>query len=547
MRRHLPAILLIITLALLASCASYTARDAMPSITIPTADRSELPVTKHSLIVAEREAEAARIEEMSAQETINFLQTKVEELESTVAVYEQDDTIQRLQADARASAQLIDEQKAALARLDEEIKGLGEERLDLVRRLTAADDTLDEQQRLISEQEERIVDLGEQADEGQHSLRQLDAATTAIGEQQQLIDEQRAQIARLNEEIRALSEERQALSIQLAIASAALDEQQRIEAAAEAERIQAEQRRLLAQEQEAERLERERQAEEARLEKARELERLIPPLSELTLPHRYVINSAAKVIPKGSILKTLLLPLSDVPWRSGDLVDSVALSIGDLDAPVIFVTGAMENVIALVRRLAANAILLEGGAVITPLEVVETTKNSVQVRLNGEQTVRLSLANLVEYEVLSSFLDGTEKWKEAQKRISDARLKRVLSIARAGLIVEPTIFAASLYEPSHQDWSSFSPITYRQVDYLWPLSAALEEEQFLDVYRLTHFSADTDSGNTIALATIKERVDYLFSRKLLPLSSTIIPIGGESTPRDGEVQRWGIAASLLIP
>ena len=149
--------------------------------------------------------------------------------------------------------------------------------------------------------------------------------------------------------------------------------------------------------------------------------------------------------------------------------------------------------------------------------------------------------------MLASYLDRCEGWYPAQKRISEPRLKTLLSIAHAGLMVEPTILAGSLYEPSHQDWSSFSPITYRQVDYLWPLGAALEEEQFLDVYRLTHFSADTDSGNTIALGEIKERVDYLFSRKLLPLSSTIIPIGGESTPRDDEAQRWGIAASLLIP
>lgn len=599
MRRRLPTILLIITLTLVTGCASYTARDAMSSITIPTTEGSDLPVTKHSLIVKEQEAEAAHIEEMSSLETIVILQAMINDLENTVAAYEQDDTIPLLQADIAAGKQLIDEQQAAITTLDEEIKALTEERRALLDRLTSANATLDEQQELLSQQEmvialfdeqeedgqtigkqlasatvalaqqqqlvfelrgqvtqltdelnalaeERraLVDrltaanaaLDEQAEDGQTTAEQLAAATVALEQQQRLVDEQGERITQLAEEIRALSEEREALSSQLTIATAALDEQHRIEAAAEADRLQQEQLRLLAQAQEA-----------ARLEKERELARLIPPLSELTLPHRYVISSTVKVIPKGSILKTLLLPLSDVPWQGSDLADSVALSISDLEAPVIFVTGAMENVTSLVKRLAVNAVLLEGGAVITPLEVLEATKNSVQVRLNGEQTLRLSLANLVEYEVLSSFLDGEEGWKETQKRISEPRLKTLLSIARTGLKVEPTILAGSLYEPSHQDWSSFSPISYRQVDYLWPLGAALEEEQFWDVYRLTHFSADTDSGNTIALGEIKERVDYLFTRKLLPLSSTIIPVGGESTPRDEEVQRWGIAASLLIP
>ena len=599
MRRRLPTILLIITLTLVTGCASYTARDAMSSITIPTTEGSDLPVTKHSLIVKEQEAEAAHIEEMSSLETIAILQAMINDLENTVAAYEQDDTIPLLQADIAAGKQLIDEQQAAITTLDEEIKALTEERRALLDRLTSANATLDEQQELLSQQEmvialfdeqeedgqtigkqlasatqalaqqqqlvfelrgqvtqltdelnalaeERraLVDrltaanaaLDEQAEDGQTTAEQLAAATVALEQQQRLVDEQGERITQLTEELRALSEEREALSSQLTIATAALDEQHRIEAAAEADRLQQEQLRLLAQAQEA-----------ARLEEERELARLIPPLSELTLPHRYVISSTVKVIPKGSILKTLLLPLSDVPWQGSDLADSVALSISDLEAPVIFVTGAMENVTSLVKRLAVNAVLLEGGAVITPLEVLEATKNSVQVRLNGEQTLRLSLANLVEYEVLSSFLDGEEGWKETQKRLSEPRLKTLLSIARTGLKVEPTILAGSLYEPSHQDWSSFSPISYRQVDYLWPLGAALEEEQFWDVYRLTHFSADTDSGNTIALGEIKERVDYLFTRKLLPLSSTIIPVGGESTPRDEEVQRWGIAASLLIP
>lgn len=599
MRRRLPTILLIITLTLVTGCASYTARDAMSSITIPTTEGSDLPVTKHSLIVKEQEAEAAHIEEMSSLETIAILQAMINDLENTVAAYEQDDTIPLLQADIAAGKQLIDEQQAAITTLDEEIKALTEERRALLDRLTSANATLDEQQELLSQQEmvialfdeqeedgqtigkqlasatqalaqqqqlvfelrgqvtqltdelnalaeERraLVDrltaanaaLDEQAEDGQTIAEQLAAATVALEQQQRLVDEQGERITQLTEELRALSEEREALSSQLTIATAALDEQHRIEAAAEADRLQQEQLRLLAQAQEA-----------ARLEEERELARLIPPLSELTLPHRYVISSTVKVIPKGSILKTLLLPLSDVPWQGSDLADSVALSISDLEAPVIFVTGAMENVTSLVKRLAVNAVLLEGGAVITPLEVLEATKNSVQVRLNGEQTLRLSLANLVEYEVLSSFLDGEEGWKETQKRLSEPRLKTLLSIARTGLKVEPTILAGSLYEPSHQDWSSFSPISYRQVDYLWPLGAALEEEQFWDVYRLTHFSADTDSGNTIALGEIKERVDYLFTRKLLPLSSTIIPVGGESTPRDEEVQRWGIAASLLIP
>ena len=68
----------------------------------------------------------------------------------------------------------------------------------------------------------------------------------------------------------------------------------------------------------------------------------------------------------------------------------------------------------------------------SPLEVLEATKNSVQVRLSGEQTLRLSLANLVEYEVLSSFLDGEEGGRRHRSASVRPRLKTLLSIARTG-------------------------------------------------------------------------------------------------------------------
>ena len=73
MRVRIPAIVLITVVALLSGCASYTARDAMDIIAIPEQDPGSLAVTKHSLIVAEREAEEARQEGASARQTVILL------------------------------------------------------------------------------------------------------------------------------------------------------------------------------------------------------------------------------------------------------------------------------------------------------------------------------------------------------------------------------------------------------------------------------------------------------------------------------------------
>ena len=81
--------------------------------------------------------------------------------------------------------------------------------------------------------------------------------------------------------------------------------------------------------------------------------------------------------------------------------------------------------------------------------------------------------------MLSTFASGGD-WKAIQKEITGARQEKLKAIIGEGSITEPTLIASSLFEPSHQDWNTFSPIPYRQVDYLWPLTTLLEDEQFYD-------------------------------------------------------------------
>jgi hypothetical protein len=78
-------------------------------------------------------------------------------------------------------------------------------------------------------------------------------------------------------------------------------------------------------------------------------------------------------------------------------------------------------------------------------------------------------------------------------------------------------------------------------------SDLLEDEQFYDAYRATHFSSATDAGNTFLKGNLKERIDYLFSRKLLPLSSSMLTIGGESVADANGIARYGLVASFLVP
>ncbi|MPN54356.1 hypothetical protein SDC9_202026 [bioreactor metagenome] len=64
---------------------------------------------------------------------------------------------------------------------------------------------------------------------------------------------------------------------------------------------------------------------------------------------------------------------------------------------------------------------------------------------------------------------------------------------------------------------------------------------------MTHFSSATDAGNTLVKKDFKERIDYMFSRKMLPLASSMLTIGGESVADADGIARYGLVSSFLVP
>ncbi len=341
------------------------------------------------------------------------------------------------------------------------------------------------------------------------------------------------EIGTLTALVEGLQKEKKILQDDLATVRATLAKEQEILGKYQAERQAEEQVRKALE-----------KAEQDRLERERFLASQIPDVDALRVPHRYIATEEPKVLSKGAILNTLFLPLGEEVWSSRSTATQVVHSISDLSYSVLFVTGAMENVIAVVRTLGNNAVLLEGGAIISDFAVAAAGPSSVRVALNEEQHLHLSLTNLYEAEVFTAFFDGESDWQAVQQSVSPAREAALEKVIQSGSLIDPTIMAASLYEPSHQDWSVFSPIAYRQTDYLWPLVAAVEEAGFYDTYRVTHFSAETDSGNTFYSDRFAERFDFVFARKALPLETAILPIGTLSAASES---RWAITASFLIP
>jgi len=554
-RRSLLLILISLTI-LITGCQSYTAKEGKTQLSLPAVQETPL-VTKYSILEAERQ-EALAKQEAEAQRLI-LEQEQAEEQQKQQAAWE---NLTKAEEEARAT----------IAALTQEKQDLQTQLEDLQARLAQTSTTLSSKEITAEGLSSELTSIESQHQELQHSYEQLAYQTNELEtllSEQQLINEHlqmvltqeqtdyeaersamisahEQKIEGLNATIRSLQTDNTLLKAQLEEKTLTLEEktrleQQRAEQARKAEQEEAERLHQLALEQE--RLA--QQAEEQRLIQLA-LHQQIPPLSELTYPRVYTTDQKTILLEENGQLDVMLLTLDDQMWDSKEMVKEVHTSISDLSYPIIIATGHMQNVIDLVREMGLHAVLVRGGAIISRLPIISSDEYGASVQFSEKKTVRVSVANLPEYEVLKAF-QAKADWQSIQKEVSAKRLAELSKITAQGKSTEPTIIGASLYEPSHQDWNSFSPITYRQVDYLWPLTAQLEEEQFYDVYRATHFSSATDSGNTLFKGDLKERVDYLFSRKLLPLTSSMLTIGGESVNDEQGIARYGLVASFLVP
>nr|WP_321265348.1 hypothetical protein [uncultured Sphaerochaeta sp.] len=570
-RRIVLIAIALLLLTILMGCETYTARSAKESIQAPTPVEEGELVTKYSLVEAEvqaraeaeeaallaeqeRQAEAEERQRYEAmQESIASLQTEKSTLEKRLQ--ESEDALAEEKNNTQSLKESLEERNLLLDNKDLTLSQEAEEYQTTITALQAEIEALNKE---IEENEQDYEMLSYQANELENLLSEQqsinnelqtimhEAELEHVSEIESLKAAQEQRLLELQNTIDSLKTENTLLTAQLEEKTQTLEErlrleQQRIE---EAKRIEEE--RLEKQREKVEEQRRAEEAENARLAALEAEYQQIPPLEELSLPRLYTTDETTILSADNDPLNVLMLPLDDIRWSDLTMKNLVATSISDIKAPIIMVTGHMQNVIDLVRQLRRNAVLVEGGAIITSYRVISTTNHGIRVQFSNTKTIRLSIANLPEYKVLDAFTSGND-WKTIQKQVTDDRTNMLKEILAEGTTNEPTIIGASLFEPSYQDWSTFSPVPYRQIDYIWPLSNFLEESSFYDVYRSTHFSADTDAGNTFVTENLKERIDYVYSRKVLPLQSSMLTIGGESIPDANNIARYGISATFLIP
>ncbi len=545
-RRHSIILLCILLPMLFLGCQSYTASKGKAAIAPIPSVIEEKTTTKYSVIQEEKaqqeeqkKAAIAAKEQAEREARLVFLTAREQELQSSLdtlnsrlakVTEENQQLVETLTAITLEKEEITLDTKLSTQESTERLLALQSENALLNNEIFELQSLIEENKRLQEEQKEQRLRI-----EMEQENERAEQERKALAAWQELTNE-----------YEALQVETRMLKAQLEEKTLTIEEKVRLELERSEEARKIEQQRLAktqAQEAEAKRL----ATEEETKRLAREKEwRQIPPLDQITYPRRYKTEMPTSLANDGEKLRVLMLPLDDLPWKDKNVVTEVHKSIHDLEVPIIFVTGHMENVIALVKEMRSNAVLFSTGAIITSFPIQEISNFGSVIQYQKEKTLRLMLANLPEYQVVGQFVGG-EEWQAKQKSITGDRLTLLQEILGEGELTAATLMGASLYEPSYRDWNTFSPVGYRQLDYLWPLSDFLENEGFYDTYRLTHFSEATNAGNTLITPEWGERVDFLYSRKILPLSSTMLTIGGESAPDENGISRFGVLGTFLVP
>lgn len=270
----------------------------------------------------------------------------------------------------------------------------------------------------------------------------------------------------------------------------------------------------------------------------------LPPLASLSYPKVY---RSGATLQSGLTdrINVLLIPLGQISYTENE-ISEIAGSVADINAQILLVTGSKENVYQLAKTINRSTVFTEMGAVISDYELSgDPDAWGVRLKIDSQRTVRLAVAEMPEYTVFKTFLAGGD-WKASVNADKEKRLSTIKDLLSKDSPSEASVVGASLYEPATSDWSTLSPVDYRRLDYSWPLADAVLNGGYLDTYRQTHFSEATDAGDTLIEQTLKERTDYLFAKRVLPLSSSVITLGPASVEKDGYA-RMGVLASYLIP
>ncbi len=263
-------------------------------------------------------------------------------------------------------------------------------------------------------------------------------------------------------------------------------------------------------------------------------------LSAITIPHIYrPVDRMEELDSAFTRVDVMLIPLGKEALKEED-VDRIVASSRDMGLEFIIVNGERENLVQFAKKAQMDSVLLETSLVLFTSDLAKADSRSASFALCSGKELEIGALDISDRMVEAKNLDVKE-WKNYILSKSDADMDEVAETEDM-IASKCAILALSSSQPSTLDWTIFTPFTYRD-DTTWPISDSLATA-WSDTYRATHFSEEVDAGITLETASVAERLDFLYSRGLLEVSSDTVSLAGLS---DRETERFATVATYLIP
>lgn len=261
-------------------------------------------------------------------------------------------------------------------------------------------------------------------------------------------------------------------------------------------------------------------------------------IAMLTYPYIYTPLRTNSTAADGiNVIEVLFLPLGSDPLTERD-AERILLANADISPDFVILTGSLENQITGAMAAGWDAVTLRGGTILHRPLLKEASEETASFFITT--TKDLEIAPLSFAAALPATGEEAGAWAKAAAA-DTAERDKVQSVAES-MEDKEKLIAISSAEPSGEDWIEFTPFRYRS-DMSFPVSSYLGSEGWIDAYRATHFTAETDGGTTRRNGEVYERLDFLYTMGMVPVSAISYPVRG-LTDRTGA---FAVLAELLIP
>lgn len=259
-------------------------------------------------------------------------------------------------------------------------------------------------------------------------------------------------------------------------------------------------------------------------------------LSGMTYPYLYAPYPTCSLKDSGiTEISILTVPLGHEELTAEETA-AILSSLSDIDADFIVITGSLENQVTAAEKAGKNAVTLEGGTVLFSLEYVSSNGKSAIFNVAEGKDAEIAVLSF-DNEMPSSPADIPQWTAEIEKSGNSARTK----ITADSMTDPESILIISSSEPSTLDWTMLT-LRYRG-EKNFPISDMMLSSGWTDAYRATHFSPETDAGITRVNGSIHERMDFIYTKGVMPSWTIAFPVKGLTDTKGISA----LLADIIIP